>query len=94
MVDIILFFLEVNDLKHYGKKIISVLHSMKGILDDDYTLYNVGTILHIFDKHIYLGGQNIKEYLTIEDLSESIKLRILDAASLDNKAVVRTVLKL
>ena len=36
------------------KKAISISHKMKGgVLDDDYTLYDDGTILHEYDKHTY-----------------------------------------
>ena len=40
-----------------AKKVISVSHQMKGILDDDYTLYDDGSVLHFYDKHTYPGGQ-------------------------------------
>lgn len=44
------------------KKAISITHKMKGgVLDDDYTFYNDGTILHEYDKHTYPGGQNLKK---------------------------------
>lgn len=76
------------------KKVISVSHKMKGILDDDYTLYDDGTIFHFYDDHTYPGGQNLKENLTIDDLSQSIKERLYEAASSDNKVLVRTILKL
>ena len=47
-----------------NKKAISISHKMKGLLDDDYTLYDDGTILHEYDKHTYPGGQNLIENLT------------------------------
>lgn len=34
------------------KRVIAVSHSMKGLLDDDYTLYEDGTIIHEYDKHM------------------------------------------
>jgi hypothetical protein len=77
------------------KMIICVSHTMKnGILDDDYTLYDDGTILHEYDKHIYPGGQDLKENLTVDDLSQHIKQRLYDAASNENKILVYKVLKL
>jgi hypothetical protein len=36
---------------------ISSSHTMKGMLDDDYTLFESGKVLHEFDKHTYPGGQ-------------------------------------
>jgi hypothetical protein len=76
------------------KKIISVSHKMKGVLDDDYTLYEDGTILHEYDKHTYPGGQNLKDNLTAGDLSEEVKERLYEAASEDNKELVRSKLNL
>lgn len=76
------------------KKAISISSEMKGMLDDDYTLYDDGTVLHEYDKHTYPGGQNLKETLKAEDLSQSIKERLYKAASDDNKDLVRKILKL
>ena len=77
-----------------AKKAISVSHQMKGILDDDYTLYDDGSVFHFYDKHTYPGGQNIEEDLTVDDLSAKIKQRLYDAASADNKDLVGKILKL
>jgi len=76
------------------KKAISISSEMKGMLDDDYTLYDDGTVLHEYDKHTYPGGQNLKATLKAEDLSQSIKERLYKAASDDNKDLVRKILKL
>ena len=77
------------------KKTISISHKMKGgILDDDYTLYEDGTILHKYDKHTYLGGQNLKDSLTIDDLSDEVKQRLLKAARDGDKELVRKMLNL
>lgn len=77
------------------KKTISVSHKMKaGVLDDDYTLYEDGTVLHEYDKHTYPGGQNLKESLTVADLSDVVKQRLLEAASDGDKELVRQTLKL
>jgi len=76
------------------KKAISISHKMKGVLDDDYTLYDDGTILHEYDKHTYPGGQNLKENLTVTDLSDEIKQRLLEAASDNDKELVRKTLNL
>lgn len=76
-----------------NKKAISVSHKMKGgVLDDDYTLYDDGTILHEYDKHTYPGGQNLKESLIVADLSGEVKQRLLEAASDENKELVRKTL--
>ena len=77
-----------------AKKVISVSHQMKGILDDDYTLYDDGSVLHFYDKHTYPGGQNINDNLTVDDLSAKVKQGLYDAASADNKELVGKILKL
>lgn len=77
------------------KKAISISHKMKGgVLDDDYTLYDDRTILHEYDKHTYPGGQNLKETLTVTDLSDEVKKRFLEAASDEDKELVRKMLNL
>ncbi len=77
------------------KKVISISYKMKvGVLDDDYTLYDDGTILHEYDKHTYPGGQNLKEKLTVADLSNEVKQRLLEAASDEDKEFVRKTLNL
>ena len=76
------------------KKVISVSHNMKGLLDDDYTLYDDGTVLHFYDKHTYPGGQNLEENLTVDDLSQTIKQRLYEAATNENKDLVKSALKL
>lgn len=76
------------------KKIISVSNHMKGVLDDDYTLFDDGTVLHEYDKSIYPGSFNLKDNMSVKNLSDSIKLRLLEAASNENKELVRKVLEL
>ncbi|MDI9857951.1 hypothetical protein [Flectobacillus roseus] len=76
-----------------NKKTISVSHKMKGgVLDDDYTLYDDGTILHEYDKNTYPGGQNLRDSLTVAELSDEVKQRLLEAASDENKELVRKTL--
>ncbi len=76
------------------KKAISISHKMKGVLDDDYTLYDDGTVLHEYDKHTYPGGQNLKATLTVADLSDTVKQRLLEPASDEDKELVRKTLNL
>lgn len=77
-----------------AKKVISTLHQTKGLLDDDYTLYEDGTVLNEYDKNIYPGGQNFKDVLTVDELSVEIKKQLLQASSAENKELVRQTLKL
>lgn len=75
------------------KKAIAVSHRMKnGTLDDDYTLYDSGEILHEYDKHIHPGGLNLSETLSVDQISFDVKERILSAASDENKDLVRSLL--
>ena len=73
-------------------KVIAVSHKMKGDLDDDYTLYENGEVLHEYDKHRYPGGYNLTETLRADQLKDSVKERLLNAASAENKELVRGIL--
>ena len=77
-----------------SKKIISKSFNIKKGLDDDYTLYEDGTVEHYYDKSIYPGGYSLTKNYTVEELSQEIKQRLLDAASNKNKEKVAKVLKL
>lgn len=78
-----------------SKKIISVSRKTKGgVLDDDYTLYDDGTVLHEYDRHSYPGGQDIKENLTVDNLSEPVKQRLYEASLDDDKELVRKTLRM
>lgn len=77
------------------KKIIAVLQQMKkGLLDDDYTLYDTGEVLHEFDKSIYPGGQGFSESISINGLKPEIKEKLLANASEENRELVKRLLKL
>lgn len=75
-------------------KIIAQSFKMKGDLDDDYTLYENGEILHEYDRHRYPGGYNLKRTLSVEQIDNEIKMRLVNAASVENKALVREILGL
>ena len=76
-------------------RVISYSSQMKkNNLDDDYTLYENGEILHEYDAHAYPGGQNKTRKITANDLSESVKKRLLESASEDNKYLVKKILGL
>ena len=70
---------------------VSVSHKMKGMLDDDYTLFESGKILHEFDKHTY-RGQNLKAELNPSQISDEVKSRLLNAASEADKDLVKKLL--
>lgn len=76
------------------KKTIAYSSKMKGDLDDDYTLYEDGEILHEYDKHKYPGGYNLKETLTADQLKVDIKERLLSSAKAENKELAKELLGL
>ena len=73
-------------------RIIAVSNKMNGDLDDDYTLYENGEVLHEYDRHRYPGGYNLKETLTVGQLKDGVKERLLNSASDANKELVREIL--
>jgi hypothetical protein len=74
--------------------IIAYSSGMKGDLDDDYTLYENGEILHEYDAHRYPGGYNLKRTLRPSDLNGSTKDRLLKAASEENKDLAKKILEI
>jgi len=75
-------------------KILVQSFSAKGGLDDDYTLYDGGKIIHVYDRHIYDGGQNRTEELTAKQLSDDIKQRLLNDCADEYKDKVKVILKI
>lgn len=70
---------------------IAVSHKMKGgELDDDYTLYDNGEVLHSYDQNKF--KTHLKETLKADTLSDDIKQRLLEAASEENRALARQLL--
>ena len=78
------------------KKILAYSHKMKdfGMRDDDYTLYEDGTVIHFYDASIYPGQQNKTVNLTVDKLTEEVKIRLYEAASSEFKEKVANILKL
>jgi len=76
------------------KKVVVNSYRMRNGLDDDYTLYDNGDVLHHYDRHIYPNGLNLEETLSAKELSAEIKERLLAEASEDNKEVVKNLLGL
>lgn len=75
-------------------RIIAYSSKMNGDLDDDYTLYENGTVLHEYDKHRYPGGYNLKEILQAAEIKDSAKERLLNAANDEDKELARELLGL
>lgn len=66
----------------------------RNFLDDNYTLHDNGEVLHEYDRSTYPGGQNFKETLSVDQLNENVKKRLLEAASDSDKELVRKILGL
>lgn len=76
------------------KKVILKSYRMKGDLDDNYTLFENGEVLHEYDRHKYKGGYNLTETLQASNLKPHIKQRLLQEANDDNKELVIKLLNL
>lgn len=63
-------------------------------LDDNYTLYDTGTIVHEYDKSRYPGQQNFTEKLHPDDLDEELKELLLEKADEQYKNVVAELFRL
>ena len=67
------------------RKRIAWSHNMKkGILDDDYTLYDDGEVVHSYDKSQYPGGQDFSDTVPtdkLSKLSEKVKDDFIESAS-------------
>ena len=72
-------------------RIIAYSSGMKGDLDDDYTLFENGEILHEYDAHRYPGGYNLKRTLKASDLNESVKNRLVKTTSDEDKEFVKNL---
>ena len=74
------------------KRVLAYSPKMKGDLDDDYTLYEDGEILHEYDRHRYPGGYNLNATLTANQLKDSVKERLLNAETEADKELVKKLL--
>ncbi len=74
------------------KRVIAYSSKMKGDLDDSYTLYEDGEVLHEYDRHRYPGGYNLKATLRAEELKDSVKERLLNSVKPDDKDLAKELL--
>jgi hypothetical protein len=75
-------------------KIITRSFKMNGDLDDNYTLFENGEVLHEYDKHKYPGGYNLEETLKASELKQNVKERLLNATSEENRELVKKLLEI
>ncbi|WP_159801701.1 hypothetical protein [Flavobacterium sp. MK4S-17] len=76
------------------RNILAKSMMMKKGLDDDYTLFDDGEILHEYDANHYPSGMNRSRKLRAEELSSDVKNRLLEAASTANRQLVKEILGL
>jgi len=75
------------------EKKIAFSHRMKkGILDDDYTLFDNGKVLHEFDKHQYPGGQNYSNTLSANEVDDRVKDDFINSASPEDLKLVKKLI--
>jgi hypothetical protein len=86
-------FLDIKSTNIMDRE-VAVSHKMKGMLDDDYTLFESGRILHEYDQHTYPGGQNLKAELTPGQINDEVKQRLLNSASEEDKELVKRLLEI
>jgi len=75
-------------------RVIARFFRMKGILDDHYTMYENGDVLHEFDASIYPGNQDLKRTINAKDLNSEIKEKLLENASEADKELAKNLLGL
>lgn len=76
------------------KTILAKSTSMKKGLDDDYTLFDDREILHEYDANHYPSGMSRSRKLRVDELIPDVKNRLLEAASIANKQLVKEILGL
>lgn len=76
------------------RRTIAYSPMMKGDLDDDYTLFDNGEILHEYDKSRYPGGYNLKRTLTAAELRDDVKQRLLNATGDSDRELAKRLLGL
>lgn len=74
--------------------IISKSSRSKNGLDDDYTLFEDGEILHEYDANLYPSGLNRSRKLLPEDIKLDVKNRLFESASEEYKNLVKQILGL
>ena len=74
--------------------VIASYSRMKGMLDDDYKLYENGDVINTYDADIYPGNQGLTRVLKAKDLQKEIKEKLLENAHESNKGLVKALLEI
>lgn len=76
------------------KRIIAHSIEFRNGLDNDYTLYDDGTVLREYDAHNYEGGYNLRATYTIDELSNEVKQRLIKEVKEEDMELAKQLLKL
>lgn len=76
------------------RQILSRFAKMKGVLDNEYILFDNGEVEHNYDQSIYPGQQDLSRTIRANQLKEEIKISLLNNASEQNKRRVKEILEL
>lgn len=74
------------------KRIVSSYLQNKAGLDDDYYLYEDGSIKRKYDRSSAPGNFNLEEIIKIGDLRSEIKLKLFENADVSEKELVKVLL--
>lgn len=74
------------------KKEVCTIELGNGILDNEYTVFEDGSIRHFYDRNTF--AFNIEEWTTVDELSEGTKGRLIEKCPSGSKTKLRKLLKL
>ena len=74
------------------RRIAHSFNTKKGTLDDDYTLFDNGEVLHDYDNSPYPGQFNLSETLSLDQVSSKVKDDFMKTASEDDIELVKQLL--
>jgi uncharacterized protein YbcC (UPF0753/DUF2309 family) len=82
-------------IKQNVMRIISISFNIRRReLDDNYTLYENGEVLHEYDKSRYPGGYLLEKTLSADDISDEVKRKLFDATTDEDRELAKRLLKL
>lgn len=79
-------------MKDKDNQKICMIEIPRGGLDNDYTFYKSGKIYHFYDRHTYSGGQNREEWITADNISDSIKDQLLEKCPKEHLEEIKDIL--
>jgi len=76
------------------KRVIAYSAQYRNGLDNDYTLYDDGSVLREYDKHTYEGGYNLTANYTANELNADVKQRLIKVVSDEDLELAKQLLEL